>query len=84
MKVLGITGSLRKRSYNLMALRATQKLALVGMEIEIADIGGIPLFNQDEREQGEPLTVQILKSQVREADAVVFACPEYNTQSQAF
>jgi NAD(P)H-dependent FMN reductase len=38
VKVIGISGSLRKGSYNTMALRAAQKLAPAGMEIEIADI----------------------------------------------
>lgn len=78
MKVIGIAGSLRERSYNVMALRAAQKLAPAGMEISIADLSGIPLFNQDERARGEPAAVQSLKSRVREADAVLFACPEYN------
>lgn len=78
MKVLGIAGSLRERSYNLMALRAAQKLAPPGMHLTIADLSGIPLFNHDDRAQGEPVTVQRLKAKVREADAVLFACPEYN------
>lgn len=78
MNVLGIAGSLRSHSYNRMALRAAQKLAPAGMDITIADLQGIPLFNPDERAHGEPLAVQRLKAQVREADAVIFACPEYN------
>jgi chromate reductase len=78
MKVLGISGSLRERSYNTMALRAAQKLAPEGVEITIADLRDVPIFNQDVRAHGEPAAVQSLKAQVREADAVLFACPEYN------
>ncbi|HEX8046548.1 NADPH-dependent FMN reductase [Rhizobium sp.] len=79
MKVLGIVGSLRQRSYNLMALRAAQRLTPPGMKITIADLSEIPLFNQDDRTHGDdPSAVELLKSQVREADAVLFACPEYN------
>lgn len=78
MKVLGISGSLRKGSYNSMALRAAQKLAPAGMEISIADISQIPMYNEDVRAAGEPAAVTALKAQVRAADAVLIVTPEYN------
>jgi chromate reductase len=78
MNVLGISGSLRKGSYNSMALRAAQKLAPQGMRIDIADIGAIPLFNDDVRAAGDPAPVAELKAKVRAADAVLIATPEYN------
>ena len=78
MKVLGICGSLRKASYNAMALRAAQKLAPAGMEIEIADISAIPLYNDDVRAAGEPAEVAALKAKIRAADAVLLVTPEYN------
>jgi len=78
MKVLGISGSLRKGSYNSMALRAAQKLAPAGMEISIADISQIPMYNDDVRAAGEPAAVTALKAQVRAADAVLIVTPEYN------
>jgi chromate reductase, NAD(P)H dehydrogenase (quinone) len=78
MNVLGISGSLRQGSYNSMALRAAQKLAPQGMKISIADIGGIPLYNDDVRLAGEPAAVAQLKAQVRAADAVLLVSPEYN------
>ena len=78
MKVLGISGSLRKGSYNSMALRAAQKLAPAGIEIEIADISAIPLYNDDVRTAGEPQAVADLKAKVRAADAVLLVSPEYN------
>jgi len=77
-KVLGICGSLRRDSYNAMALRAAAKLAPAGMEVEIADISAIPIFNDDIRIAGEPRAVAHLKDQVRTADAVLLATPEYN------
>lgn len=77
-KILGISGSLRKQSTNTMALRNAQKLAPEGMAIEIADISNIPLYNGDLHAQGEPLSVTQLKSQIRAADAVLIATPEYN------
>lgn len=78
MKVLGISGSLRKGSFNSMALRAAQKLAPAGMEISIADISQIPMYNDDVRAAAEPAAVTALKAQVRAADAVLLVTPEYN------
>ncbi len=78
MKVLGITGSLRKGSFNTLALRAAQKLAPAGMEISIADISQIPMYNDDVRAAGEPAAVTALKAQVRAADAVLIVTPEFN------
>ncbi|MDB5954228.1 MAG: NADPH-dependent reductase family protein [Ramlibacter sp.] len=78
MKILGISGSLRQGSYNSMALRAAQKLAPAGVTLDIADIGSIPLYNDDVRAAGEPAAVTALKAQVRAADAVLIATPEYN------
>jgi chromate reductase, NAD(P)H dehydrogenase (quinone) len=78
MNVLGICGSLRKGSYNAMALRAAQKLAPQGMRIDIADISRIPLYNDDVRAAGEPADVSALKAQIRAADAVLLVTPEYN------
>ena len=78
MKVLGISGSLRKGSYNSMALRAAQKLAPEGVTLEIADISRIPMYNDDVRVAGEPAEVAALKAQVRAADAVLLVTPEYN------
>ena len=78
MKVLGICGSLRQASFNAMALRAAQKLAPAGMEITIADISKVPMYNDDVRLAGEPPAVVALKAQVRAADALLIVSPEYN------
>lgn len=78
MKIVGISGSLRKGSYNTMALRAAQKLAPAGVTLEIADISQIPLYNEDVRAGGEPEAVVQLKAQLRAADAVLIVTPEYN------
>ena len=77
LKVLGIPGSLRKASYNLSALRAAQKLVPPEMEIEIFDLHGIPPFSEDD-EKNPPARVVEFKRKIREADAILFATPEYN------
>lgn len=78
MNILGISGSLRAGSYNSMALRAAQKLAPPGTTVSIADIAGIPMYNDDVRAAGEPAAVTALKAQVHAADAVLLVSPEYN------
>jgi chromate reductase, NAD(P)H dehydrogenase (quinone) len=75
--ILGIAGSLRKQSYNRAALRAAQGLVPAGTTLEIFELDGIPLFNQDE-EGSPPAKVTHLKSKIRAADAVLLVTPEYN------
>ena len=78
MKVLGISGSLRKGSFNSAALRAAQGLAPEGMTIDTAEIGDIPLYNEDLRSAGVPPSVERLRGQIAAADALLFVSPEYN------
>ena len=75
--ILGIAGSLRTDSYNRAALRVAQHLAPADATIEIFDLQGIPLFNQD-NEQHPPAPVTALKTRIRAADAILFVTPEYN------
>jgi chromate reductase len=76
-RILGISGSLRRESYNSAALRAAVGLAPEGALIETFGLDGIPPFNQDE-ESDLPAKVVELKRRVREADALLFVTPEYN------
>jgi chromate reductase len=78
IKVLGICGSLRKESYNMATLRAAIAQKPPGMTIEVADIAQIPPYNEDVRQQGFPPPVETLRRQIAAADALLFACPEYN------
>jgi chromate reductase len=74
---LGIAGSLRRGSFNRAALRAARALVPPDVTLETIEIGGLPLYNQDE-ESAPPPAVAALKRAIRAADAVVFASPEYN------
>lgn len=78
LKVLGICGSLRKASFNMAALRACGELMPPGMSLRIADIGDLPIFNQDVFDAGLPEPVKRFRAQVAEADGVLIASPEYN------
>ena len=78
MRVLGIAGSLRSASYNRGLLRAAQELAPDGTELEIYDVRDLPFYDGDLEAAGVPEPVQRLRDAIRDADAVVFATPEYN------
>src|SRR5215211_3238379 len=78
MNVIGISGSLRKGSFNTAALRAAQGLAPEGMTIEVAEIGDLPLYNEDVKAAGFPPPAARLRSQIAAADAILFVTPEYN------
>ena len=77
IKILGIVGSLRKDSYNHFALKAAQELLPAGVALNLIELHGIPLFNQD-LETKMPAAVAELKRQILAADAILFATPEYN------
>lgn len=78
ISILGICGSLRKASYNMAALRAAIALKPAHVSVTVADISQIPLYNEDVRQQGFPPSVETLRRQIKEADGLLFACPEYN------
>ena len=76
IKVLGICGSLRAASTNMGLLRFAQKHAPEGMEVKIADLSDVPFYNSDLKEK--PAAVFSLLTDLEQADALLFACPEYN------
>jgi chromate reductase len=78
MQILGISGSLRKASYNTAALRACSELMPAGMSLRITSIADLPLFNQDVFDAGIPEPAKRLRAEIAEADGVLIACPEYN------
>jgi chromate reductase, NAD(P)H dehydrogenase (quinone) len=77
LNLLGVAGSLRRASYNHALLRAAQQLVPANTVLEIFDIAGIPLFNQDD-ENTLPMEVVEFKTRIRAADAILIATPEYN------
>lgn len=78
-RLLGISGSLRRFSYNTALLQAARELLPEGHTLDIATLDGIPLYNADaEAESGIPGPVEALKAAIAGADGVVLATPEYN------
>jgi len=77
IEILGIVGSLRKESYNRLALKAAQELAPEGAVLNLIELHGIPVFDQDQ-EMAPPAAVLEFKRRILAADAILFATPEYN------
>ncbi|MES2023599.1 MAG: NAD(P)H-dependent oxidoreductase [Patescibacteria group bacterium] len=77
LKILAISGSLRKYSINTGLLKAVVGLGGDDMEITLADISTLPMYNQD-LEASFPEVVTNLKKQISEADGVIIATPEFN------
>ena len=78
IKVAAFCGSLRKGSYNRMALNAALALAPAGMTLEEVAIGELPLYNADLHQAGFPAAVARAIDSVAAADALLFVTPEYN------
>src|SRR6478609_4663223 len=77
-KIAVLVGSLRKESLNRKAANALAKLAPQGFELEIVEIGDLPLYNEDVEAAGAPDAWTRFRSQVKASDAVLFVTPEYN------
>ena len=76
LKIAGLVGSLRKDSFNKALMEEAMRLCPPEAEIEIIDIK-LPLFNQD-LENDLPEEVKKMKAELKSADAVLIATPEYN------
>jgi chromate reductase, NAD(P)H dehydrogenase (quinone) len=79
MKILGISGSLRRDSYNTALLRAAAELLPVGVELVCWEgLKAVPPYDQDDDTGEAPAAVADLRAAVADADAVLIATPEYN------
>lgn len=77
MKVVALVGSLRKDSFNLQLVKTIEKRYSDLFEIEIADIGILPYYNEDD-EHTPAEEVKRFKAQIAGADAVIICTPEFN------
>ena len=79
IRVLGVSGSLRSHSHNLRLLRAAAALLPPDAELVIfSGLKAIPPFDEDD-EDAPGLAVRSWREAIRDADALLFATPEYNS-----
>jgi chromate reductase len=79
MKVLGISGSLRRDSYNTQLLKSAAELLSDEVELELWDgLKAVPPYDEDDDVEPAPAAVAALRAAVAGADAVLIATPEYN------
>ena len=76
LKILALSGSLRKASYNTAAINALKVLAPSYVEIVVGEIGDLPLFNPDRENEHIPSLVK-LKNSINESSGLILATPEY-------
>jgi len=78
MKIIALSGALRRGSCNTALLRAAIALAPAGVTIELRTLHGIPLYDGDVEAQGMPEAVTTLREAIRAADGLLIGTPEYN------
>jgi chromate reductase, NAD(P)H dehydrogenase (quinone) len=79
-RILGISGSLRRDSHNTNLLRATAEAAGPDVELELYDaLKEVPPYDEDDDVHPRPESVARLNAAIADADAVLFATPEYNS-----
>jgi chromate reductase len=76
-KIAVIVGSLRKESFNRKVAKTLMLLAPAQLEMEIVEIGQLPMYNQDDDDAPPALSVEF-RAKIREFDGVLFVTPEYN------
>jgi chromate reductase len=81
IKLIGISGSLRKGSLNTMLLKATAELLPTDVSMDIISIENIPLYNADydlPLAQQRPAGVEEFRNKIADADGLLIASPEFN------
>ena len=80
MRLLGLSGSLRKASFNTGLLRAAVELVPDGVVLQAETLHGVPLYDADlEATEGVPPAVAALKTALGAADGLLMVTPEYNS-----
>ncbi len=80
MKILGISGSLRRDSWNRKLLLTAGELLPSGVELELYEgLKEVPPYDEDDDVQPAPAAVAQLRAAIAGADALLIATPEYNS-----
>src|ERR687885_1083766 len=80
MRLLAISGSLRRESWNTKLLRAAEELLPDGVTFELyTELEQVPPYNEDRDGDDPPAAAQHFRDAIAAADAVLVATPEYNS-----
>src|SRR5271166_2479315 len=77
-RLLGLSGSLRKGSYNSAILAALAEIVFSEASLELFPLNDVPLYDQDSDTETPPPAVTRLRAAVASADGIIIASPEYN------
>ena len=77
-RLLGVSGSLRARAFSTAVLEALADAIRSEADVDQADIGALPHFNQDLYVEPLPPTVERFRAQIAASDGIVISSPEYN------
>jgi chromate reductase len=77
-QILGISGSLRKASYNTSLLRTASDLAPDGISIQIFNLSPLPLYNDGLAKDDLPSAVIDFRNNIKQSGGILIASPEYN------
>ncbi len=78
MKIAGISGSLRKQSFNTLLLQQASRYLPKTTEFELLSLSELPLYNEDLEQHSGPVSIQSIKTKVEQSDGLLIASPEYN------
>lgn len=81
IQLVGLSGSLRKGSYNTLLLKAAAQLLPTDVSMEIVSIADIPLYNADldlPAAKERPSVVEHFRKMLADADGILISSPEYN------
>ena len=78
MKIVGISGSIRKKSLNTFLLKAAADLTPDGISFELVKINAIEPYNEDMDNEDKPIAITEYLNKINEADVILFTSPEYN------
>ncbi|MCQ3805350.1 MAG: NAD(P)H-dependent oxidoreductase [bacterium] len=83
IKIVGMSGSLRKGSFNSALLRLAPQVVPDNAELVLVSLAGIPLYNGDIEDAGMPEPVAEFRAELAAADALLISTPEYNSSVPA-
>jgi chromate reductase len=78
LRLLGLSGSLRRASNSTAVLRSLQDALAPKARLDIFSLHGLPLYNEDEDDEHAPGSVHALRSAIETTDGVIMVSPEYN------